>query len=235
LLEVKGLEVSYGELTILKDVNFEVADGELISIIGANGAGKTTLLKALSGLIMPRSGEILYNNERIDRLPAHKRVDMGIVYVPEGKRPFPYLTVKENLELGAFSPRARGELSRRLEYVYGLFPLLKERANQLAITLSGGEQQMLAIGRGLMSDPKLLMLDEPSFGLAPKIVDSIFNVIDKLHKELGLTILLVEQNARRALELADRAYVLETGRIALQGIGKELLEDDRVRRAYLGL
>jgi branched-chain amino acid transport system ATP-binding protein len=234
-LEVKGLEVSYGELTILKDVNFEVADGELISIIGANGAGKTTLLKALSGLIMPRSGEILYNNERIDRLPAHKRVDMGIVYVPEGKRPFPYLTVKENLELGAFSPRARGELSRRLEYVYGLFPLLKERANQLAITLSGGEQQMLAIGRGLMSDPKLLMLDEPSFGLAPKIVDSIFNVIDKLHKELGLTILLVEQNARRALELADRAYVLETGRIALQGIGKELLEDDRVRRAYLGL
>ena len=235
MLEVKGLEVSYGELTILKDVNFEVADGELISIIGANGAGKTTLLKALSGLIMPRSGEILYNNERIDRLPAHKRVDMGIVYVPEGKRPFPYLTVKENLELGAFSPRARGELSRRLEYVYGLFPLLKERANQLAITLSGGEQQMLAIGRGLMSDPKLLMLDEPSFGLAPKIVDSIFNVIDKLHKELGLTILLVEQNARRALELADRAYVLETGRIALQGIGKELLEDDRVRRAYLGL
>jgi branched-chain amino acid transport system ATP-binding protein len=234
-LEVKGLEVSYGELTILKDVNFEVADGELISIIGANGAGKTTLLKALSGLIMPRSGEILYNNEKIDRLPAHKRVDMGIVYVPEGKRPFPYLTVKENLELGAFSPRARGELSRRLEYVYGLFPLLKERANQLAITLSGGEQQMLAIGRGLMSDPKLLMLDEPSFGLAPKIVDSIFNVIDKLHKELGLTILLVEQNARRALELADRAYVLETGRIALQGIGKELLEDDRVRRAYLGL
>lgn len=234
-MEVKGLEVSYGELTILKDVNFEVADGELISIIGANGAGKTTLLKALSGLIMPRSGEILYNNERIDRLPAHKRVDMGIVYVPEGKRPFPYLTVKENLELGAFSPRARGELSRRLEYVYGLFPLLKERANQLAITLSGGEQQMLAIGRGLMSDPKLLMLDEPSFGLAPKIVDSIFNVIDKLHKELGLTILLVEQNARRALELADRAYVLETGRIALQGIGKELLEDDRVRRAYLGL
>ena len=234
-MEVKGLEVSYGELTILKDVNFEVADGELISIIGANGAGKTTLLKALSGLIMPRSGEILYNNEKIDRLPAHKRVDMGIVYVPEGKRPFPYLTVKENLELGAFSPRARGELSRRLEYVYGLFPLLKERANQLAITLSGGEQQMLAIGRGLMSDPKLLMLDEPSFGLAPKIVDSIFNVIDKLHKELGLTILLVEQNARRALELADRAYVLETGRIALQGIGKELLEDDRVRRAYLGL
>ncbi|MEM2225820.1 MAG: ABC transporter ATP-binding protein [Candidatus Bathyarchaeia archaeon] len=235
MLEIRDLEVGYGELTILEGINFQAKDGELIAMIGANGAGKTTLLKTIAGLIPPRRGEIVYDGERIDHLPPHKRVGMGIVYVPEGKRPFPYLTVKENLELGAFNPRARGELLKKLEYVYGLFPILKDRSDQLAITLSGGEQQMLAIARGLMSNPKLLMLDEPSFGLAPKIVASIFDVIDKLHRELELTVILVEQNARRALEMADRAYVLETGRIVLEGAGKELLQDDRVRRAYLGI
>ncbi|MEM2082352.1 MAG: ABC transporter ATP-binding protein [Candidatus Bathyarchaeia archaeon] len=235
MLEIRDLEVGYGELTILEGISFHAKDGELIAMIGANGAGKTTLLKTIAGLIPPRRGEIVYDGERIDHLPPHKRVGMGIVYVPEGKRPFPYLTVKENLELGAFNPRARDELLKKLEYVYGLFPILKDRSDQLAITLSGGEQQMLAIARGLMSNPKLLMLDEPSFGLAPKIVASIFDVIDKLHRELELTVILVEQNARRALEMADRAYVLETGRIVLEGTGKELLQDDRVRRAYLGI
>ncbi len=235
MLEVKDLNVGYGELTILKNVSFAVEDGELVAIIGGNGSGKTTLLRTLAGLHSARSGKILYQKKEITRLPPHERVKSGIVYVPEGRHLFPYLTVKENLELGAYNPRARGKVKENLRLVYKLFPILKERKNQQAITLSGGEQQMLAIGRALMSLPKLLMLDEPSLGLAPKLVTGIFKTINLLHKEQEITIVLVEQNAKRALELSDRAYILENGRITLEGSGKELLNDDRVREAYLGL
>ncbi len=237
MLEVKELYVSYGELEVLRNVNISVKEGELVAIIGSNGAGKTTLLKTIAGLVKARKGKILHSMDGvrdITNLPPHVRVNLGMVYVPEGRHVFPYLTVKENLELGAYNLRARDKANENLKIVYELFPRLKERENQQAITLSGGEQQMLAIARGLMSAPKLLMLDEPSLGLAPKLVHEIFEVISELHKR-GITILLVEQNARQALELSDRAYVLENGRVTLCDSSKNLLHDERVKKAYLGL
>ena len=235
MLEVRGLEVGYGELTILRDVSLNVREGELVAIVGANGSGKTTLLRTIAGLIQPRKGEIVYEGKRIEFLPPHDRADLGIVYIPEGRRPFPYLTVEENLELGGFNTRARGKIRENLEFVYSLFPVLRERRRQLAITLSGGEQQMLAIARGLMAMPKFMMLDEPSLGLAPKITLTVFEVIKRLHEEQKLTVMLAEQNVKYALELADRAYVLETGQIVMEGAGRELLRNEHVKKAYLGI
>ncbi|RLG52274.1 MAG: ABC transporter ATP-binding protein [Thermoproteota archaeon] len=235
MLEVRGLEVGYGELTILRDVSLNVREGELVAIVGANGSGKTTLLRTIAGLIQPRKGEIVYEGKRIEVLPPHDRAELGIVYIPEGRRPFPYLTVEENLELGGFNTRARGKIRENLEFVYSLFPVLRERRRQLAITLSGGEQQMLAIARGLMAMPKFMMLDEPSLGLAPKITLTVFEVIKRLHEEQKLTVMLAEQNVKYALELADRAYVLETGQIVMEGAGRELLRNEHVKKAYLGI
>jgi branched-chain amino acid transport system ATP-binding protein len=234
LLEVKDLNVRYQELRILQEVNVSVKDGELVSIIGSNGAGKTTLLKAIAGLLKVTTGKMLYNGMEITRLPPHERARLGIVSVPEGRRLFPYLTVTENLELGAYSPRARAKSKENMKFVFSLFQRLQERKGQQAITLSGGEQQMLAMGRGLMASPELMLLDEPSLGLSPILTGEIFDVIRKL-RENGFTILLVEQNAIRALELSDRTYVLENGSISIQGASRELLSDDRVRKAYLGL
>lgn len=235
LLNVKDLNVSYGDLQILHDINMKVNKHEIVTVIGANGAGKTTLLKTIAGLIKPREGEIFYQEIKLKSLPPHKIAEIGITYVPEGRRPFPYLTVEENLKLGAYTKRARMRINENLEFVFNLFPILKERRGQLAYSLSGGEQQMLAIGRALMSSPELIMFDEPSLGLAPKIVDMIFDIIKKINQEEGITILLVEQNAHIALELADRGYVLETGRIVLEGESIELKNNDQVRKAYLGI
>lgn len=234
LLEVKNIDVAYGELQVLWDVSFEVREKELVAIVGSNGAGKTTLMKTISGLLHPIKGSITFLENRIEKFPPHKIVRLGISLVPEGRQLFPEMTVQENLELGAYQKQAREKLKDSLEWVYQLFPILKERKAQLAGTLSGGEQQMLAIGRALMSRPKLLMLDEPSLGLMPIFVKTTFKAIEKL-KDEGVTILLVEQNVRQALELADRGYVLETGRIVLSDKGKNLLKDERVKKAYLGL
>ncbi len=235
LLEIKDLEVGYGDLIVLRGANLRIDRGEFVSVVGSNGSGKTTLLRAIAGLLPVRKGEIKYNEANINNLPVYERVNLGIIYIPEGRRPFPYLTVRENLEMGAFNPRARKRLRENLEMVYDLFPVLRERENQMAITLSGGEQQMLAIGRGLMSMADFMMLDEPSLGLAPKLASSVLDVINMLNKEHGITVLLVEQNAAMALKLADRAYVLENGRIILEGKGEELLRDERVKKAYLGI
>lgn len=234
LLEVDKINVFYGDLQALWDVSFEVHEGEKVVIVGANGAGKTTTLRTISGLLRPRSGEIRFMGQRIDRLPPHKIVELGIAHVPEGRRIFPRMTVLENLEMGAYIKRAREKFDDTLEWVFSIFPRLRERKNQIAGTMSGGERQMLAIARGLMSRPKLLMLDEPSLGLAPKLVLKVFEVIQRIGEE-GVTILLVEQNVRHALELADRGYVLETGRITLSGTGEELLNNEYVKKAYLGM
>ena len=234
MLEVDKINVFYGDLQALWDVSFEVHEGEKVVIVGANGAGKTTTLRTISGLLRPRSGEIRFLGQRIDRLPPHKIVELGIAHVPEGRRLFPRMTVLENLEMGAYIKRAREKFEDTLEWVFSIFPRLKERKDQIAGTMSGGERQMLAIARGLMSRPKLLMLDEPSLGLAPKLVLKVFEVIQRISDE-GVTILLVEQNVRHALELADRGYVLETGRITLSGAGEELLENEHVKKAYLGM
>jgi len=234
MLEVKRINVYYGDLQALWDVSFEVNKGEIVTIVGSNGAGKTTTLRTISGLLRPKPGEISFMGERIDRLPPHKIVEKGIAHIPEGRRLFPYMTVLENLELGAYTREAREKKDDTLEWVYQLFPKLKERRSQLAGTLSGGEQQMLAIGRALMSRPKLLMSDEPSLGLAPKLVLLVFEMLKKINEE-GITILLVEQNVRHALELADRGYVLETGKIVLEGDSRELLANEHVKKAYLGM
>ena len=234
LLEVRGLVVRYGVIEALHGVDVEVGRGEIVTIVGANGAGKTTLLKAISGLVPAAGGTILYDGgEALSRLPAHRIVARGIGHVPEGRRIFLNLTVRENLELGAYLRRDREAIERQREEVFTLFPRLKERLAQNAGTLSGGEQQMLAIARALMAAPKLLLLDEPSLGLAPKLVRTIFDVIREIRGR-GTTLLLVEQNARMALEAADRAYVLETGTIALSGAASELACDERVQRVYLG-
>jgi len=234
LLRINDLSVYYGDLQALFDLSLEVNEGEIVSIVGSNGAGKTTTIRTISGLIQPRSGNIEFLGERIDGLAPHQIVERGISQIPEGRRVFPYMSTLENLLLGAFTHRAREKRLETLEWIYGIFPVLKERESQAAGTLSGGEQQMLAIGRGLMSKPRLLMLDEPSLGLAPMIVTKIFEVIEQFKKE-GITILLVEQNVQRALALADRGYVLESGRIGLKGEGKELLQNPHIRKAYLGL
>ncbi|MBX5444125.1 ABC transporter ATP-binding protein [Sphaerobacter sp.] len=234
LLEVRHIAASYDGVPALHDVSFTVDEGEVVTIIGSNGAGKTTTIRTISGQLRPDRGEILFRGTRIDGLPAHRIAEMGIAHVPEGRRLFNRLTVLQNLLVGSFTRRARAEEDAMLERVFTLFPRLKERANQRAGTLSGGEQQMLAIGRGLMLQPVILMLDEPSLGLAPMLVDEIFNTIRQIARE-GMTILLVEQNVRESLELSDRAYVLQTGTTVAEGTGAELLESEMVRRAYLGL
>ena len=237
MLRVKNLEAGYGPLKVLRKVSLHIGPGEIVTVIGANGAGKTTLLKTLSGLLVARGGEILFEKKDIRRVPAERIVFLGCSLVPEGRQLFAPLTVRENLILGAsvqYRRKRQGEVKEDLERVFALFPRLKERETQLAGTLSGGEQQMLAIGRALLSRPRLLLLDEPSMGLAPRMVREIFAHIAGLRKEFGLTILLVEQNARGALGVADRGYVLETGRIILQGPSEELLSNKDVQRAYLG-
>lgn len=232
MLTVDKINVFYGDLQAIRDVSFEVETGEKTVIVGSNGAGKTTTLKTVSSILHPRSGSIEFLGKRIDQLPPHKIIELGISHVPEGRGLFPRMTVTENLEMGAYTRReSKNEM---LEQVFQLFPVLKERRNQLAGTMSGGERQMLAIARGLMSKPKLLMLDEPSLGLAPMLVLSIFDMIETINKE-GVTILLVEQNVRHALEMADRGYVLETGRITMKGTGKELIDNEYVKKAYLGM
>ncbi|KAB5915155.1 ABC transporter ATP-binding protein [Bifidobacterium adolescentis] len=233
MLEVKNLSVSYGAIEAVKDISFTVNAGEIVSLIGANGAGKTTTLHTITGLIPAKSGSVMYNG--VDLLKTHnnKIVTLGMAHIPEGRHVFTRMSVEENLEMGAFSLKDQSDLKKDLDMVYGLFPRLKERRNQKAGTLSGGEQQMLAMGRALMSHPKTILMDEPSMGLSPKLVKEIFSIIRKLHEQ-GITILLVEQNAKMALSIADRAYVLETGRITMEGDAKELLNNEQVRKAYLG-
>ena len=233
-LSVERIEVRYGDALALCDVSFDVQQGEIVSLVGANGAGKTTALKAISGLLKPRSGQILFAGDRLNDLLPHSIVNLGIVQIPEGRQLFPYMTVLENLELGSYTPEARKRFNDSLDQVFELFPLLKERKSQLAGTLSGGEQQMLAIGRGLMAMPRLLMLDEPSLGLAPMLVKSIFAAIEVINRQ-GTTILLVEQDVQKSLALARRGYVMENGRITLQGEAKDLLSNEHLRRAYLGI
>ncbi|MHB8909547.1 MAG: ABC transporter ATP-binding protein [Syntrophales bacterium] len=233
MLEVEKINVFYGDAQALWDVSLTVYKGEIVTLVGSNGSGKSTTLKAISGLAPPSSGEISLEETRIDGMAAHRIVEMGIAQIPEGRRLWPGLSVRENLELGAYTKAARAVRDETMAWVLGLFPLLKARTNQLAGTLSGGEQQMLAIGRGLLSCPKLLILDEPSLGLAPLLVAEVFETIQKINRE-GMTILLVEQNVNHALAISDRGYVLETGRIVLSGKGKELLADEHVKTAYLG-
>ena len=233
MLEVKNLSVHYGMIQAVRNVDFTVNEGEIVSLIGANGAGKSTILKTLSGLIHPSEGEIVYLGENIASTSAKKIVEKGLVQVPEGRHVFPGLTVKENLELGAFLRKDKEEIQKDMEAVFGRFPILKERKDQDAQTLSGGEQQMLAMGRALMSRPKLLLLDEPSMGLAPIFIREIFKIIQEIQKT-GTTVLLIEQNAKMALSISNRAYVLETGSVVLSGTGQELLESDEIQKAYLG-
>ena len=233
MLKIENLSVHYGGIHALHGIDFEVPDGKIVTLIGANGAGKSTTLKAVSGLVKSSSGNIVWNGENLSGLMTKNIVMKGVVLVPEGRHVFPNLTVDENLTLGAFSRSDRQGISSDRDRVFTLFPRLKERMKQKAGTLSGGEQQMLAVGRALMSRPRLLMMDEPSLGLAPLIVKMIFEIIKEINKE-GTTVLLIEQNAKAALEVADMGYVLETGRITLTGTGKDLLSDDRVRSAYLG-
>ena len=231
MLKVENINVYYGQIHAIKDVSFEVHQGEIVSLIGANGAGKSTILKTISGLLRSKTGHITFKGEDIGKVEAYKLVPKGLAHVPEGRRIFLQMTVKENLEMGAYT---KGEnMAADLESVYSHFPRLKERENQVAGTLSGGEQQMLAMGRAMMSHPDLLILDEPSMGLAPILVQGIFDIIKEFHK-MGTTILLVEQNAEMALSIADRAYVLESGRIVLTGTGSELKASDEIKKAYLG-
>ena len=233
MLEVKNLSVHYGMIQAVRNVDFTVKEGEIVSLIGANGAGKSTILKTLSGLIHPSEGEIVYLGENIASTSAKKIVEKGLVQVPEGRHVFPGLTVKENLELGAFLRKDKEEIQKDMEAVFERFPILKERKDQDAQTLSGGEQQMLAMGRALMRRPKLLFLDEPSMGLAPIFIREIFKIIQEIQKT-GTTVLLIEQNAKMALSISNRAYVLETGSVVLSGTGQELLESDEIQKAYLG-
>ncbi len=233
LLEIRNLEVYYGVINALKGVSFEVNEGEIVTLIGANGAGKTTTMQSIMGFIQPKGGEILYQGQSIVGMPTHKIMRMGLTQVPEGRRIFAELNVYENLIMGAYTAKNRASVKSDLEEIYTLFPRLEERKNQMAGMLSGGEQQMLAMGRALMSHPKLLMLDEPSMGLAPILVSQVFDMIKHLN-DTGTTILLVEQNAEKALSIADRAYVMETGAITLSGTGSELAASEKVRDAYLG-
>lgn len=233
LLELKEMTARYGDAQVLWGVTLAVRQGEIATLVGANGAGKTTTLKTVSGVVRAVAGEIIFDGENIEGLASHEIAARGIAHVPEGRRLFPLMTVRENLELGAISPQARSRRAESLERVFALFPRVREREQQSAGTLSGGEQQMVAIGRGLMACPRLLMLDEPSLGLAPIVVKEMFEIIKNINDE-GITVLLVEQNVQQSLKLADRAYVLENGRVALEGAGGDLLDDERVRAAYLG-
>lgn len=232
MLKVDNINVYYGAIHAIKNVSFEVNDGEIVTLIGANGAGKSTTLQTISGLLRSKTGSITFLNEKIDTVVPHKIVAKGLAHVPEGRRVFLQMTVEENLQMGAYT-RPSSEITEGIADVYKRFPRLEERRKQIAGTLSGGEQQMLAMGRALMSKPKLLMLDEPSMGLSPILVEQIFDIIKELHKS-GTTILLVEQNAQMALSIADRAYVLENGKVSLTGTGKELMESEEIKKAYLG-
>jgi branched-chain amino acid transport system ATP-binding protein len=234
MLSVEKIDLKYNRVKVIEDVSFRVEKGEIVALIGGNGNGKSTILKGISGILHPTAGSITFEGQDITRREAHRIVELGISCVPEGRRLFPYLSVYKNLLLGAFLVNDKTEIEHRLDHVFGIFPILKERAVQKASTLSGGEQQMLAIGRGLMSKPKLLLLDEPSWGIAPILVDRIFEVIKEIRQE-GVTILLVEQDVQEALDICDRAYVLQTGKIVLQGEGKELLASELIQKAFLGL
>jgi len=234
LLDVRGIDVYYGDVQVLWNLSFSVAKGEIVALIGANGAGKSTTLKTVSGILSPRRGEILYRGEQLTAVAPYRLVEMGVVHVPEARRLFVEMSVEENLDMGALRGEAKQKREQTKEQVFTIFPRLKERRRQLSGTLSGGEQQMVAIGRGLMSLPALMMFDEPSLGLAPILVQEIFNVVKRIRDE-GTTVLLVEQNVRQTLAIADRAYVLETGQVQMQGTGQGLLSDPHVKAAYLGL
>ena len=233
MLEVKDLEVYYGMIQAIRGISFEVNEGEIVSLIGANGAGKTTILQTITGLLSPKKGSVLFEGKEITKIPAHKIVSLGMAHVPEGRRVFAQLSVYQNLKMGAYTRKDKDELEKTLETVYKRFPRLEERKNQLAGTLSGGEQQMLAMGRALMSHPRIILMDEPSMGLSPILVNEIFDIIQSVSAS-GTTVLLVEQNAKKALSIADRAYVLETGNIVMTGDAKELMNDDSIKKAYLG-
>ena len=233
MLSIENLQVYYGVINAIKGISFEVNAGEIIALIGANGAGKTTILHTITGLVSPKSGSILFEGRDLIKTPAHKIVSLGMAHVPEGRRIFQQLTVYENLKLGAFTLKDSKQIEKNLAYVYEHFPRLKERKNQVAGTLSGGEQQMLAMGRALMSNPKILLMDEPSMGLSPLLVGEIFSIIGEVSAD-GTTVLLVEQNAKKALSIADRAYVLETRKISLEGKASDLINDEKVKKAYLG-
>jgi branched-chain amino acid transport system ATP-binding protein len=233
LLDVEGVAASYGPFLALADVTLSLRAGEIVALLGSNGAGKTTLIRCISGLVRPRAGDVRWEGASLAGVPAHAIVERGIAVVPEGRRLFPSMTVEEHLDLGAFAPRARAERARRLDEVHAIFPVLRERRRQRVSALSGGQQQMVAIGRALMAAPRLLILDEPSLGLAPRVVESILGVLGEINRR-GVSILLVEQNVHAALTLAHRAYILESGRVAGEGTGRALLDDPHVRRAYLG-
>ncbi len=233
MLEVKNIEVYYGVIQAIKGISFEVNQGEVIALIGANGAGKTTTLQTITGMLSPKSGEVLFEGVDITKIPGHKIVGMGMAHVPEGRRVFAQLSVLENLKLGAYTVKDTTQVEKSLNMVYTRFPRLAERKNQMAGTLSGGEQQMLAMGRALMSQPRIICMDEPSMGLSPILVDEIFKIITDI-SATGTTVLLVEQNAKKALSIADRAYVLETGSIVLEGKASELLDNEQIKKAYLG-
>jgi branched-chain amino acid transport system ATP-binding protein len=234
MLKVRNLKVGYDNVPVIFDVSFEVNEGELVSIVGSNGAGKTTILKTISGLLKPMGGEIEFMGQRIDSMPAHRIVELGIAHVPEGRHVFGKMSIRDNLILGAYSIRSEKEINKTLEEVYEIFPRLKERENQKSETLSGGEQQMLAIARGLMSRPRILLVDEMSLGLMPILVDKVLDVLREISRR-GMTVLMVEQKVQEALEMADRGYILQTGRIVASGTNEELLNSDEVKKAYLGM
>jgi len=234
MLKIDKLNFAYGDLKVLWDVDLEVNEGEIVTVVGANGAGKSTTLKNISHLVRPTSGRITFMGQDLGKLPPHQVVETGIVQVPEGRRIFPEMTVLENLRMGSYVKSTRGDRQKNIDWVFELFPRLKEREKQLGGTMSGGEQQMLAIARGLMANPKLMLLDEPSLGLSPLFVKNIFDIITGINKE-GVTILLVEQNVYQSLRISDRAYVMETGRVVLTGKGSDLLDDDHVKKAFLGM
>jgi branched-chain amino acid transport system ATP-binding protein len=235
MLSIQSVDVYYGDVHVIRNISLNVKEGELVAVIGANGAGKTTMIKTISGILKPRRGTITFEGKTISAIDANKIVSLGVVQVPEGRLLFPEMSVRENLEMGAYSVNKKEVIVSQLKSVYEMFPILYERQKQLAGTLSGGEQQMLAIGRALMSSPKLIMFDEPSLGLAPKLVASIFDLVVRINKELGITVLLVEQNVKQSCQISDQAFVIENGEVVLHGTGAEMLENDHVRRAYLGL
>ncbi len=235
MLQIEKIDVYYGDVQVIHQLSMDVKQGELVAVIGGNGAGKTTLIKTISGIMKPRQGTITFEGQTISGMDAHRLVGLGIVQIPEGRLLFPEMSVRENLEMGAYKIKDKQKIGKNISATYDMFPILAERQKQAAGTLSGGEQQMLAIGRGLMSDPKMIMLDEPSLGLAPKLVQSIFDMVVRINKEMGMTVLLVEQNVQHSCKISDRAFVIENGEVVLKGSGQEMLTNEHVRRAYLGL